>query len=117
MFEKVFYDTCSFERTEEGFRAEVELRIDHPVYAGHFPGQPVVPGAYTLRMLRELTERAVGCALYFDTMREAKFTSMLVPSEGLRVEVEATLHEKVVRAVVRRADEPVLKLQATWEKE
>lgn len=114
---KTFCRTLSFERTAAGFTAEVELRADHPVYEGHFPGQPVVPGVCTMRVVRELTARAVGCDIWFDTIREAKFVSALIPCEGLRIVVEATLCEQTLRAVVRRGDEAVLKLRATWERD
>lgn len=117
MFEGDFYRTIAFTLTEEGYMAEVELRADHPVYQGHFPAQPVVPGVCTMRVVRELTARAVGCAIWFDTIREAKFVSALIPCEGLRIVVDATLCEQTLRAVVRRGDEAVLKLRATWERD
>lgn len=113
-FENSFYRTLNFEHTEEGYRAEVELSADHPIYKGHFPNQPVVPGVCTVRIVRELTARAVGYDLWFDTMREAKFVSALIPCEGLRIVVEATLREPALRVVVRRDEQIVLKLQATW---
>ena len=75
MFEGDFYRIIDFTPTEEGYTAEVELRADHPVYQGHFPAQPVVPGVCTMRVVRELTARAVGCAIWFDTIREAKFVA------------------------------------------
>lgn len=117
MFEGSFYRTLRFVRTETGYVADVELLADHPVYQGHFPGQPVVPGVCTMRVVRELTARAVGCEIWFDTIREAKFVSALIPCEGLRIVVEATLCEQTLRAVVRRGDEAVLKLRATWERD
>ena len=113
---KTFCRTLSFERTAAGFTAEVELRADHPVYEGHFPGQPVVPGVCTVRVVRELTARAVGYDVWFDTIREAKFVSVLIPSEGLCITVEATLAGETLRAVVRRDEQVVLKLQATWKR-
>ncbi len=116
-FENSFYRILNFEHTEEGYRAEVELSADHPIYKGHFPNQPVVPGVCTMRVVRELTARAVGCAIWFDTIREAKFVSALIPCEGLRITVEATLGEQTLRAVVRRDEQVVLKLQASWERE
>lgn len=117
MFEGDFYRIIAFMPTEEGYMAEVELRADHPVYKGHFPEQPVVPGVCTMRVVRELTARAVGCDIWFDTIREAKFVSALIPCEGLRIVVEATLSEQSLRAVVRRDDQTVLKLRATWKKD
>ena len=116
MLGETFSHTLWFERTATGYTAEVELLPHHPVYEGHFPGQPVVPGVCTLAVVRELTARAVGCKLHFTAIREAKYVSALIPSEGLRIVVEATLNDENLRAVVRRDEQVVLKLQASWKR-
>ena len=39
---------------QEGHYAfRVRLDASHPVYRGHFPGHPVLPGVCTLQLVRE----------------------------------------------------------------
>ncbi len=70
----------SFSTDRASIRAELVFPEDHPVYGGHFPGRPVVPGACMLEIVKELMERGLGHAV---TLREAgniKFPSALLPS-------------------------------------
>lgn len=41
------------------FRATLEINARHRIFAGHFPGQPVVPGACLLQMVKEVTQLAL----------------------------------------------------------
>jgi 3-hydroxyacyl-[acyl-carrier-protein] dehydratase len=67
-------------------RAGLEIAADHPAFAGHFPGAPIVPGVVlldeTLRALASLCGVPLGCC----TIREAKFKSALRPGEPLALE-------------------------------
>ncbi len=38
----------------------IELNPAHPVFSGHFPGNPVLPGICTLQIAKELLSRALG---------------------------------------------------------
>lgn len=43
-------------QTDKGsVRALLHLDVRHPIFAGHFPGRPVVPGACLLQLVQELT--------------------------------------------------------------
>ena len=48
-----FFTIEEFSKDATAFRAVVRLNEQHPVFAGHFPGQPVVPGVFTLQMIKE----------------------------------------------------------------
>jgi len=54
---------------------------DHPVFAGHFPGTPIVPGA----MLMDIVLRAIatGTALDNCAINSVKFLSPAGPGEEL----------------------------------
>lgn len=108
-----FYTIRSFDSAGDGFRACVELLPDHPVYQGHFPGQPVVPGVLTLALVRECASMHIGRRAAYAAIRECKFISALLPCEGLEIRLDFTLDEQQkLCGTVRRGEEPVLKLNA-----
>ena len=55
---------------------------DHPVFAGHFPGHPIVPGALLLAEALQALDRA-GIATGGCEIASAKFLSPVVPGESL----------------------------------
>jgi 3-hydroxymyristoyl/3-hydroxydecanoyl-(acyl carrier protein) dehydratase len=56
------------------------LPAGHPIFAGHFPGRPIVPGAMLLEWVLEEVARQRGCAPATLRVREAKFFAPLPPA-------------------------------------
>lgn len=111
-----FYITESFAPAAGGFSATLELLAAHPVYAGHFPGRAVVPGVFTLTLIRECVSRALGREVVFTAVRECKFVSALLPAEGLKIKLDFSFGEEGrIAGTVTRCDNgaAVLKLKAT----
>jgi 3-hydroxymyristoyl/3-hydroxydecanoyl-(acyl carrier protein) dehydratase len=66
--------------------ATFRIAPDHPALAGHFPGNPVVPGVVVLDRVAALIE-SQGARLAGFT--QAKFVAPLLPGEEARVELAA----------------------------
>jgi len=62
--------------------AQIRFAIDHPTAAGHFPGNPIIPGA----LLLDEVARVIGGVT---AIRAAKFFRPIRPGERLRVDWEA----------------------------
>jgi 3-hydroxymyristoyl/3-hydroxydecanoyl-(acyl carrier protein) dehydratase len=61
--------------------ATLRVPAGDPVFAGHFPGRPIVPGVMLLDWtLRELA-LALGCGSHSLRIREGKFFATLQPDE------------------------------------
>ena len=43
--------------------ASIKAPLDHPCYAGHFPGNPIVPGVLLLELVVEALGRGPPCVL------------------------------------------------------
>ena len=111
-----FYKVIATEQIENNHKIEVELLAEHPIYKGHFPQQPVVPGVCTLTIIKECLGEILSHGVSFKTIKECKYVSALIPQEGLRVIIDlAIVDGEKVNATVVRADnqQPVLKLKAT----
>lgn len=79
--------------------------VDHPVFAGHFPNAPIVPGVMLLDSVIHAIASTTDAALDDLEIRSAKFLSPARPAEELltefRMETNGMLHFEV-RAGTRR---------------
>ncbi len=67
------------------FEAVFPLRADEPVFAGHFPGNPIFPGVLTLALVRETVRRADGGAWVIASIGRQKLMRPLVPGDEVAV--------------------------------
>lgn len=66
------------------------IRFDaaHPIFAGHFPGHPIVPGACLVQIAQELTAGATGRSGAFTQIRNLKFRQPVTPDQQLTVTIQ-----------------------------
>lgn len=72
---------------------EAGIRLDagHPVFAGHFPGRPVLPGVCQFELVRHLVQKRAGRPLNARSVRELKFLSPVIPPQDSLLRVELVL--------------------------
>jgi 3-hydroxyacyl-[acyl-carrier-protein] dehydratase len=72
-------------------RSETTLHIapDHPAFAGHFPGTPIVPGVVLLDAAIHAASQMLGAAGSCQ-VGAAKFLSAVGPGETLTIAVTTT---------------------------
>jgi 3-hydroxymyristoyl/3-hydroxydecanoyl-(acyl carrier protein) dehydratase len=75
---------------------------DHPVFSGHFPGQPIVPGVLLLDWAQAALEAELGRRV--QALIEAKFHSPATPADALELEFEvgATVARFEIRSAARK---------------
>lgn len=61
------------------------LAADHPVFAGHFPGTPIVPGVMLLDAVLQSIAAATGLAAEHCDISAVKFLSPARPGETLTI--------------------------------
>ena len=59
----------------------------HPALAGHFPGNPIVPGVLVLGAVISAAEEWLGATFGVDHLSYAKFLTPLKPDETARIEL------------------------------
>ncbi len=94
----------------EGFRRAVGIKnvsFNEPMFQGHFPGQPIMPGVLQLEALAQLTgilmQRKLentGMLGVLAAIDKVRFRGTVVPGDQLRLEVE-TLRLNRNRALVK----------------
>ena len=60
----------------------------HPIFAGHFPGRPIVPGVMLLEWVLEEIARLRECAPSALRIREVKFLAPLEPASRAELHFE-----------------------------
>jgi 3-hydroxyacyl-[acyl-carrier-protein] dehydratase len=61
--------------------ASYTIRFDasHPIFSGHFPSQPIVPGACLVQIAQELLSDQLGQPVCFTAIRNLKFRQPVTP--------------------------------------
>ena len=77
-----FIDTL--EKTEGLIRSDIHIDETHPIFEGHFPGQPVLPGVCMLEMLKEVIEFANASKYQLESASSVKFLTMFTPPQITR---------------------------------
>jgi 3-hydroxymyristoyl/3-hydroxydecanoyl-(acyl carrier protein) dehydratase len=68
-----------------------------PMFAGHFPGMPLVPGICLIEAARLLGERICGQRLQIVEVRDARFTAEVHPGDRVRVVANAQARDAQAR--------------------
>ncbi len=109
-------------RKAAGITCRTRIRGDEPYLAGHFPGQPIVPGVLEIEMLFQAAElflvmeqRAPGSGkTRLTAVRSARFTSPIIPPRDLTVTVDLKQDGRTETAFSGRvSDGPDLFVQAS----
>lgn len=71
----------------ERIRADLRFEPDHPAFAGHFPGNPVVPGVLLVDAVVALAESS-GLPAGALRLAQVKFLQSLLPGQAAAIEIE-----------------------------
>jgi 3-hydroxyacyl-[acyl-carrier-protein] dehydratase len=98
----------SISRDNDG-RIIGKFRFDNrlPLFQGHFPGNPILPGIFQIEMVRYCLEKYLKTSLHLSMVRKTKFSSLIHPDVVVSVEITINQHEADlwnVKALVKAAD-------------
>jgi 3-hydroxyacyl-[acyl-carrier-protein] dehydratase len=75
------YQIKSSVRENDGSNLVVLVRLnrEHPVFEGHFPGNPILPGVCTVQMVKEIIEKEIDKDLMLHKTGNIKYLGFVNP--------------------------------------
>ena len=83
--------------------AVITVNEQSEIFKGHFPGQPVVPGACMLQLVKDVLEDALKQSLQLRKAEQLKFIAMITPENTGQL---------VLEIVYRNLEDGVIKVNA-----
>jgi 3-hydroxyacyl-[acyl-carrier-protein] dehydratase len=66
---------------------DIDINSDSPILKGHFPGQPVVPGACMLQLVKDALEIALKSNVQLKQAAQLKFLRPVIPKNNLALQL------------------------------
>lgn len=105
----------------EKYRFTLELNPAHPVYEGHFSGNPVVPGVCQVQMVSELISGIRGKELRLFSADNIKFMTMIIPENNSTIEAELQVKTSEngisANAILRAGENVFIKFRGLYREE
>lgn len=68
-----------------------------PVFAGHFPNRPLLPGIFQIEMARTAAEWALGKPFFISEVCKAKFLHPIMPDQTVKLNLKLTEENDIVQ--------------------
>ena len=83
-----FYTISDITAEGNAVIAMLVLNEKHPVFEGHFPGQPIVPGVCMMQIVKEIAEVTFEQKLRLVKANDLKFLNVIDPRENKILELQ-----------------------------
>lgn len=94
----------------------VRLCADADVYRGHFPGQPIAPGACNIEMIRQLASRLLERECRLREITQCRFTHLITPTVENPLRITIQVNDSKLTASVHWEQTTCITLKAILNK-
>ena len=87
-------------------KADLSINPDSSIFQGHFPGQPVVPGACILQIVKEVLESVLRYPIRLKKAGNLKFIGMIDPmvTPSVQLEMNYKIDEEIINITAKLSD-------------
>ena len=82
-------DNCKPGAESSAVNYSIRFVASHPIFAGHFPGHPIVPGACLIQIAEELLSEQLCQTLHFTAIRNLKFRQPITPDMQVVIRMDS----------------------------
>lgn len=118
-----FYSIVSKEIVEEGksYLFNIQINSEHPIFEGHFPGNPITPGVCMMQIIKDITESISGRSLFMKKCSNVKFMAIINPEVTKDLQLQLIVKKEsedeiVISNITKFEDTVALKLSITYQK-
>jgi 3-hydroxyacyl-[acyl-carrier-protein] dehydratase len=117
-----FYTLKNIQKNDDtNYDAFVSLNKNHPIFQGHFPGNPITPGVCMLQIFKNLSTQIMQTELEMEVSKNIKFLAIINPETNpdlrLNVQIATTSNTSVqVNFAAFMDDVLALKISAQYKK-
>lgn len=87
-----FFEITKQDVFESQLNTMVRLQPGHPIFKGHFPGSPVVPGVVQLQIVKEILENYLSQEIRLSGLKTCKFLKVINPEVNTELYFEISLN-------------------------
>ena len=110
MLQHGFFTFTALQTEGDMVKTTIKLTPAHPIFMGHFPGEPVLPGACMVQMVKEMVDVYLSKETRLVKASDLKFLSFIHPdgNESIQMEIKMNIEEELIRVVARLLDHEVV---------
>ncbi len=88
MLRDSFYSIVSQEIiSDTQTQTKVLINEAHPIFEGHFPEQPVVPGVCMLQMVKDIVADKAQRSIQLQSLANVKFINVVIPQQHSELDI------------------------------
>jgi len=117
-----FFTVQSSQTVSDRSHLQVRIKIikNHPVFAGHFPEHPVVPGVFMIQTITEILSDFFQIDLELKELSSVKFLSFIDPNVNQDLEIDLKIDNEdsdmyCVVALVHSKEKQFLKCKGRFQ--
>ena len=88
MLKNTFFKIQSSDGLENGCNYRIAINASHSIFQAHFAGNPIMPGACIVQLIKELTSDYFGRAFFVCAIKNMKFLHAVNPLESPEITVQ-----------------------------
>lgn len=99
---------------------EIDINKDHPIFDGHFPKNPIMPGVCMMQIIKDITEDIVDSKLFMEKCSNVKFLAIINPKINPLLNLELKVSNENGKVIVKNTtkfeETNALRLTAQYRK-
>lgn len=94
----------------ETVKTNIILNPLHPIFKGHFPDNPILPGVCMMQMVKEVAEAYTNKKIKLVLAQDIKFLSVINPEESIMIhmELKINIEDERIRIAAQLLDNAIV---------